>query len=513
MKRKVQGFWVGIAALLTFMYWSATLDRPLALEPHAFARAHMGVLARSFAQLGILHLHAVPLENNPPIGTQPDVYVHWPTLYPILLSAAFRMFGESAAVIHAFAILVNILYLGAFYALVRRCFDKSVAGFSLFALLTIPIFIKYGTFSWTPNAAMAAVTIALYCFVRGTETNLNWKWISAGSIALVLGVLTSWEVALLGPVLLGIAVIKRSRAYRVAAMMYAAAGLGAAAIMLLLLVSSSFELQRNLWGTALHYMGRAHQSADNSINDLADPNSPRMSLIVWATIMRSTWVPLLGGAIGQLATMGLLIWTWYNRKTRPEVLCTVGGLLGLVVLWTAVFPAHVSIHEYEALIAAPLFSIGLGFTMKVGEEHLSGAYRWLAVLILPSFLLVPLVKQAASAFLGLITIDSRNPPELENMEYAKDIESSTRPSSVILSPTLSMVPVYYSHRHIVRGVMNDEVLRVAIRQTGAVFPGSDVYLAIRPDSLPQFSCASSRFPLAKRTTNMILLKVIRGACE
>jgi hypothetical protein len=75
-----------------------------------------------------------------------------------------------------------------------------------------------------------------------------------------------------------------------------------------------------------------------------------------------------------------------------------------------------------------------------------------------------------------------------------------------------MVPVYYSHRHIIRGVHDEEVLRSVIRQAGTMFPGSEIYIAIPPDNLGQFSCASSRFPVVKSTPNVILLKVVAGAC-
>jgi len=532
MKRKVPAFWVSIAALLTLVYWSATLNHPFALELHAWASAHMGLLARSFAQLGVVRLHGVPLENNLPLGGQPDTYNHWPPLYPILLSVAFWMFGESVAVIHAFAVLVNICYFAAFYLLVRRCFDTDVAKLSLFALLTIPVFVKYGTLAWTPNVAMAAISAALYCFVRGTEASLNWKWISAGAAAVTLGVFFSWEPAPVGLVLLGLGIWQRSRIHKIAAAAYAVAGLGAVAIVLVLLVSPSPELRSGLWATIRYYIGGTYHRADIPIHDLAaSMSATHKGVTDWLSAMLFYWLPLLGGVIGSLATAGLAIWSWYNRKTRPDVFFAVGGLLGIVVVWVALFPVHVIIHEYQALIAAPLFSIGLGFSLKVGAERLNGAFRWLAILVLPALLLLPLVRQTGK--------DLRKLPQAEILEYAKDIERNTPASAIVLSPLATMVPVYYSHRHTIRGVNDDEVLREVLRQTGTVFPGSDIYLAIPPDSLAiaqdslaipqdshgpysfavppdslgQFSCAFSQFPVVKRTPNLILLKVTAGACE
>ena len=506
MSRRAPIFWVIIAALLTFLYWIAMLNNPFTWEPHAFASAHMALMARSFAHFGIVHLRGVPIMNNPPLGVQPDRYIDWPPLYPILLSVAFRMFGESEAVVHVFVIVVNICYMAAFYCLVRRCFDRGAAIFSLFALLTIPVFIQYGRLVWTPNVAMCAVSAALYCFVRGTETALNWKWVSAGAAAVALGVLFSWEAAPLGFILLGLGMWQRSRIRQVVAATYAAAGLGTVAIVLVLLVSSSPELRNNLWVKVLSRMGWAYNphSSPLSLPDLhLTVKGFVTTMLDYVTTMLDR-VTLLGGTVGLLATMGLVVWSWNNRKNRPDVFFVVGGLLGIVVVWVALFPQHVFYHDYQALIAAPLVCISLGVTLKVGSEWLNGAFRWMVLLLVPLILIVPLILHTAGGFRKL------QPDEL--LEYAKDIESNTPASAVVLSPSDTMVTVYYSHRHIILYVHDDEEMRSVTRQTETIFPGSDIYIAIPPDSVGRFSCASSQFPLVKRTRSMILLKVSAGAC-
>ena len=468
----------------------------------------MALLAHSFAQLGIVHLHGVPIQNYLPLGLQPDRYIHWPPLYPILLSVAFRMFGESQAVIHAFVIVVNICFLLTFYFLVRRCFDTDVATLSLFALLTIPVFIQYGLLVWTPNAALATTCAALYCFLRGTETNLNWKWVSTGAVALICSVLISWEAASLGPILLGFGIWQRSRIRQIAAATYAAAGLGTFAMLPVVLMSSSPELRNDFWSTVRYCMGGTYQLANIPIpihawTDQVEFNV-HFTVTRWFANMLVDWGPLLGGSFGLVATMGLVFWSWNNRRNRPEVFLALGALLGIVVVWVVFFPNQVALHDYQALFAAPLVCIGLGVTLKAGSEFLNGTFRWLVILIVPLILIAPLARGTLAAF------GKAQPDKL--MDYATDIESSTPTSAVILSPLNTMVPVYYSHRHIIRGVENDEVLRSVIRQAGSVFPGSEIYIAIPTDNLGQLSCASSRFPVVKRTQNMILLKVAGGGC-
>lgn len=506
MSRRASALWVSIAALLTFAYWMAALNNPFASERHAWASAHMALLARSFLQLGVVHLRGVPLQNNLPLGLQPDRYVHWPPLYPILLSVAFRTFGESEAVVHAFVIVVNICFMTAFYSLVRRCFDRDTAVFSLFALLTIPAFIQYGRLAWTPNAAMCAICAALYCFLRGTETTLNWRWVSAGAAAVAIGVLFSWEAAPLGLILLVLGIWQRSRIRQIAAATYVAAGLSMVAIVLVLLASSSPELRDDLWATVRYRMGGAYQPADIPIHAWADHMlyTQHISVRIWFINMLDNWLPLLGGTFAPLATMGVVVWSWFNRKNRPDVFFVVGGLLGTIVVWTALFPNHVFIHEYQTLIAAPLFCMSLGVALKAGGERYNGVFGWMVLLIVPLILISPLASQTALAFRKL-------PPD-PLLEYAKDIESSTPASAVVLSPLDTMVPVYYSHRHMIRSVTDDGALRSILHQARTVFPGSDIYIAIPPFNLGQFPCASSHFPLVKRTQNVILLKVTAEAC-
>lgn len=505
---RVATFWASVAGLLTVAYWMARVSDPFSsAEPYSSASAHMALLARSFVLPGIIQLRGVPLQNNLPLGLQPDRYVHWPPLYPILLSIAFRIFGESERVVHAFVIAVNIVYVTAFYLLVRRCFNRVVAMFSLFALLTIPVFIQYGRLAWTPNAALAAVNVGLYCFMRGTESTLNWKWIAPGAIAVASGVLFSWEAALLAPVLFGLTLWQAKGTKPRAAAVYTAASMCAVAMVLILLLYSSPGLPNDLLSAARYRMGHPYQPAEIPIHAWVShlEYTPRYSLYGWFAHVIDFHGVLLGGTLGLLSVIGMIGWSWNRRQNMPDVFLVVGSLLGIAVLWAALFPNHVFIHEYQALIAAPLVSISLGAAMGAGVERLHGNFRWIAMTIVPLILIVPLVRNTRDGFRKL-------PPD-GNLEFARDIENSTPASGVILSALGSMVPVYYSNRHMIRGVRDDETFRTVTRQTGTIFPDSDVYLAIPPDSLGDFPCASSNLPVVRRTPSVVLLRVVAGVCR
>jgi hypothetical protein len=509
MSRRSQNIWVAIAVLLTLAHWWINRRTPFAapFEEHAWASAHMALLARSFVQLGVVHLRGVPIQNNLPVGLQPDQYVHWPPLYPILLSGVYRLFGESEAVIHGFVALINFCYLVPFYLLIRRCFDRSVAMFSVFALLTMPAFIEYGTLVWTPNAVLAAIATALYCFVMGTEGELNWKWISAGAAVLAVGVTLSWEAAPLGIILLLLGMVLRCKKYKVAAAVYTASGLGGVGFVLGLLLASSPEVRKQLWATVRFRMGGAYRVVEIPIHGWADHSTYIQQAGPGHLIKALVDVDggLLGGVLGLLVTTCLVAWSWSNRKERPTAFLTVGSLLGIPLIWVLLFPNHVSVHDYQSLIGVPLVSLGLGFVLNALTEQIAGPFPRFAAIAFPLILLFPLVRSDGGA-------KARKSMPAPMLDYAREIEDHTPASGIVFSPVESMVPVYYSHRHFIRAVNDDGAFRYLIPKARVVFPADDVYLAVPPANVDQFSCAASHFPVVVQTPNLVLYKVVSDAC-
>ena len=59
------------------------------------------------------------------------------------------------------------------------------------------------------------------------------------------------------------------------------------------------------------------------------------------------------------------------------------------------------------------------------------------------------------------------------------IQHNTPPNAVTLSSAESAVPIYYSDRHVVRGIVTPDLLRLAIPQARAAFPGSPLFFAIQ----------------------------------
>ncbi len=504
MTRRIWAFWTFLALALTAAFWLITIHRPFDTESHAWASAHMAVMARSFAEDGIVHLHGVPIQNNPPLSTQPDRYIHWPPLFAILLSLAFRILGDSAFTAHVFVLLLNLIYLAVLFKLAKLCFGKQVAVLSLFGVVTVPVFLQYGTLVWTVNAAVTAIMLALYCFVRATENQLNWKWIWGGMAAIAAGTLMSWEPILLGFVLLPIAALLKSKPAIRAAAAYAASGIATMLLILLAYVTASPELRADLWSTIAVRLGGTYSSSAVPIHAIfdrmwyADHGWDR-----WTLVGRSFY---LIGPIVLLAIAGLLLWTWEKRNEMKAAYFALGGLLGVWFGWFLIFPNHVYVHDYQWLLAVPLGGIAIGFALDSLTVRLQGSLRWLTLAIVPAMLLLPLATITSTAY------DNRN-AHSPMLDFASEIQQNTPPTAVVLSVSPSMVPVYYSDRHTLRFVDDEGTLRLLNQQVWQVFPGSDVYLAMMPAYATRFPCAFKNFSEVKRSPNLILLKVSPDSCN
>jgi hypothetical protein len=502
--RRVWAFWTFLALTLTAALWLVTIRRPFGTENHAWASAHMAVMARSFVENGVVHLHAVPIQNNAPLSSQPDRYIHWPPLFAILLSFAFRIFGDSVFTAHIFVLLLNLIYLAVVFNLAKLCFGKQVAILSLFGVVTVPVFLQYGTLVWTVNVAVTAVMLALYCFVRATENELDWKWIWGGMAAIAAGTLMSWEPILLGFVLLPIAALLKSKSAIRAAVAYAAAGITTMLLILLVYVTSSPELRADLWSTIAVRLGGNYSSSAVPIHAIFD----RMwysdhDWDRWTLVGRSFY---LVGPIVLLAIIGLLLWTWEKRNEMNSAYFVLGGLLGVWLGWFLIFPNHVYVHDYQWLLAVPLGGIAVGVALDAATARLEGILRWLTLAIIPAMLLMPLAVETSHAY------DARN-ARSPMLDFASEIQENTPPTAVILSVSPSMVPVYYSDRHTLRYVEDEETLKLMNRQVWQVFPGSEVYLAMTPAYAIRFPCALKNFPEVKRSQNLILLKVSPDSCR
>ena len=199
--------WVGVSLIL------ATMDQLLSISAiytydFAWISAHFSVAARSFSEIGVWKLSLIPYVNNPPMGTQPEMYLNWPPLFPILLSYVFSVFGDSETTAHAFMLLIFIGNTIVLALLVHRCLGRVAAAIAAFVWLTLPVNVLYGHLVWNLHLALFFGLFSILCFIKAESGSP--AWMALGCAVAFLGVLTSWEVCFLYPGLVGASVWRRS---------------------------------------------------------------------------------------------------------------------------------------------------------------------------------------------------------------------------------------------------------------------------------------------------------------
>jgi hypothetical protein len=68
----------------------------------------------------------------------------------------------------------------------------------------------------------------------------------------------------------------------------------------------------------------------------------------------------------------------------------------------------------------------------------------------------------------------------EYVQFGSIIRDATPQGSVVLTPEVTEVPIYYSHRHVIAGVADSDLARV-LPLAKANFPDSPLYLAFYKD--------------------------------
>ncbi|MGH8487954.1 MAG: ArnT family glycosyltransferase [Gammaproteobacteria bacterium] len=500
--------WLAVAALLTVAANHVIARRPFDGESHSWVSAHFGTMARAFVERGVLPLRMIPIQNNPPLGNEPDAYTHWPPLFPILLSGAFRAFEESEAVARGVMLVIAAASCVALSALVRACAGPRAGLLAAFGVLVTPVFIASGnTVSHLPLATLF-LTLAVLGFVRATEgERLGRGWATFGAAAMALAVLSSWE-PLLGTAGLWLASFwVGSRNGRRLAFLYGAIGAMVAGAVVANSAQAYPFLFEDLWRTVmfrsgLGYASQNHVPVHTLVNLVTYGHEPSLPMVAARLVRRA----LALGEIPLVALVGVLIGAIVAERAGVSKLrLLLGGLLVPWLLWEVLMSHHAYYHGYEMLLAVPAAAATLGVGLSAAAAFFTrakdptlNAMRWVPLLAVPTVLLIAAglawqtAIQAGSARTGLL-------------EYAREIQEATEPSAVVLTPEKSMVPVYYARRHLIRGIRDDRRVDESLQSMNGVFPGSPVYLALHPDRLTGFTRTLALYPVWKASTHVLLL--------
>jgi hypothetical protein len=281
-------------------------------------------------------------------------------------------------------------------------------------------------------------------------------------------------------------------------------------------------LMADTWQTAKFRMGLASTYSNELLHRYS--GEPRMSLPgMIFNLARLHWHEL--GLLGLSATAWVILTGLEARACRKgsALVLAFCGLLAPWLLWCVLMPNHVANHNFETLIAAPAVAMALAWGGREALHVLSrspqarlGLGSLVVLLIVPALMLEPLGEvvwnnlewHRGMGWLGLLPSVKLPPHFIEpdpSMRFADEIREIAGPDAVILTPVPGMVHVYYSRRHFIRAITDDDLLDRAIPQAAAAFPGSPLYLALRAAERPSFPKALARYSAVRVSPNLILL--------
>jgi hypothetical protein len=208
------------------------------------------------------------------------------------------------------------------------------------------------------------------------------------------------------------------------------------------------------------------------------------------------------------AFLFLAFWLQSSRRQNVAAVYIIGGLCLPWLLFYILMRNYVAIHPFALVLGAPFLAIAGGFVLDRIWELLnttdttrSGRNYLLQVMIvvLPLLTLYPLLVNVRDAKIPY------EPPQFQTLSAL--IQNNTPPNAVTLSATESAVPIYYSNRHIVRGIETPNLLHLAIPQARTDFPGSPLFFAVQDIDRPAFSDTLQQFAIVAKQGDSTLYTI------
>jgi 4-amino-4-deoxy-L-arabinose transferase-like glycosyltransferase len=490
---KAAAFWLAIAALALVALYARLLHLSFDGDYQGWASASCMTMAHSFNQLGALHLHFVPIQNNLPLGSDPDVYLHWPPLFPLLLSFVTRIFGDHESSGRLFALTITLATACVVIAIARRLYGTRIALLSGFFFLTARATYEGGRAILHQPLAMffGAATVLLFLLavdlppaVAPHSTSRRRLFAILGLFATICTVLTAWDPIFIPfGLLLSSIYLRRRDAIRIAALYFLADVLTFVAVQADYILAYP-ALFKNQFATIAFRAGLKFNVASSmrlhTIVDSVHYTTSQLSFIgTYSHALR--WLFEGFGTFTLLSPfLFLALWLQRDRQQDTSAVYLFGGLGLPWLLFYAVMRNYVSIHPFALVLGAPLLAIASGYVLDLIWDRLHTATAAdnnrrhllrVMLIIFPLLILYPLFMAVRNA---------RTPfEEPQYHDLSVIIQHNTPPNAVTLSSAESAVPIYYSDRHIVRGIVTPDLLRLAIPQARAAFPGSLLFFAIQ----------------------------------
>jgi len=454
----------------------------------SWVSADFATMARSFWLIEQFPQNLVPVNNNPPWGSDPGPYTHWPPLFPIVSSLLVPRYGPAEAPLRLFAVILSLACALLTAAIAWRSFGRIAGPVALIVTLTSNAVLRNATLVLHLKLAivfMLASILLLTFWLRQPDPKQKRRCLAAAALCVSLGAASSWETAFVLPAI-GVCAFFHPELRTAFLVLSAAVILTFAAVVFLYayaypsLVNDLVQVMSYRMGFTTIYAG-----------DMLHVNSFAAKAHLSRFWIHHTQQYLLREAVGDpVALVGLLYLCVFAflgfRKRLPfEQTVVIATILSQAVLWYIIFPNHAAIHPYQTLIFIPYFAIAAGSAADFIAARI-GDSRWM---IPTACLVVTGLVVARSGALATQTreaIKHVSQPSNDNLyRFGLRIKEATPQAAVILTPEDSMVPVYYSERHVIRCV-TPETLMKKIQRAREVFPGFPLYVAFHGSQASEF---------------------------
>ena len=477
---------------------------------HGWSSAAFSTIARAYVRHGVFQLGFVPVQNNDPLA-EPDVYIHWPPLFPLTVAGVFSVFGESEASAHTLMLFLVLLNAALIYYLCLLTMSRVAAIIAAFAFLTLPNVVGYAHLVETVSPGSALMLAALIGFQKSAGDAAQRWWRRSGYVFLAAAAATNWESGLAGFGLLAAAWVTRNPGERAMAWRAILVSAATAAVILGWYAIHSPAHVTDLLEVVRYRAGLSPQYTSHLL--LRNAVAPHLGLLERIGLIAAHTLHMWG-----LVALGALVYTWHDLLERvrahryPAWFGAFAAFLAGGILWGIAMSNHMAIHEYQQWPVLPAGAMAMGWAGAAVLERLSESRdRFLLVhgaalvLALGAYLMLP------SARALWHTVRHSGPEGVATpgvkVEFGWDIKRNTPQGSVVVTPEDSMVPVYYSERHVVRAILDDADLASVLPEIKRLFGAYPLYLAIPRGAETSFAATLRSHPVMTRTARAAFVKL------
>jgi hypothetical protein len=455
---------------------------------HGWASATIATTARSFAAHGIIGLHGVPIENNDPLTTEPDAYLHWPVLFCYALALVVDAAGDSVIAMNLFMAAIALCTAFVLALMARRMFGPQTAPYCGAAFLVLPATMRFGLILvYEPLALLFLVLALMFAWDYAAAATPPRGRLVASTLMLFLAAMTAWEPYLAVAGVAAAAAIYRRRALvRLMGCWLLACACGLAVTCVIFWLGNH-DFWRDLWSIlALRTGFGGYTPPPHHIHQIELERHQLPAPYGLTVFGRPSHYLSSIGLMGALFVALPLL----RRRLVPAPHALV--LLSLAAVWIGwgyvLMREQYYIHDFEMMLGAPLAALGIaglvGFLDRCGRSAADPRLREGSALLCAVALPLALISGGLAAFQ---TTRFGREHERGLIGFGTTVRALVPPGALVVTPETNAIVVYYDHRHTLLGMRNAATVTANLPAIHALCTTCKVYLAYPGDDSDRFA--------------------------